>query len=189
MKKSAIGLVSSLAIALGAAFGCTVTPGDRAATPSDTSAEPEGKEPLPAVKAERVGEESQERPESTPSAKRKAFDDMTPGEKMSLMKKVVTPEMKALFAEHNRKSAQDFSCKTCHGSRAAQGNFAMPNPELLKLDASDGFADEMKEHPRGTKFMMEHVVPTMAKLLGEPVYDPETHEGFGCFGCHTKVDS
>ncbi len=186
MKKSAIVLGSSLAIALGAALGCTVTPGDRAATPSETAAEPEGKQPLPSVTAERVGEENDG---EAPTAKRKAFDDMTPGERMSLMKKVVLPEMKALFEEHNRKSAQDFSCKTCHGSRAVQGNFEMPNPELLKLDPSDGFADELKEHPRGTKFMMEHVVPTMAKLLGEPVYDPETHEGFGCFGCHTKVDS
>ncbi|OQX70182.1 MAG: hypothetical protein B6A08_01525 [Sorangiineae bacterium NIC37A_2] len=185
MKKSAI-VLGSLAIALGAALGCTVTPGDRATTPSETSAEPEGKEPLPSVTAERVGEESTG---EAPAAKRKAFHDMTPGERMSLMKNVVLPEMKALFEEHNRKSAKDFSCKTCHGSRAAQGNFEMPSPELLKLDPSDGFADELKEHPNGTKFMMEHVVPTMAKLLGEPVYDPETHQGFGCFGCHTKVDS
>ena len=36
-----------------------------------------------------------------------------------------------------------------------------------------------------TKFMMEKVVPEMVSLLGVSKYDPATHKGFGCFGCHT----
>jgi hypothetical protein len=37
------------------------------------------------------------------------------------------------------------------------------------------------------KFMGERVVPEMAKLLHEEPYNPETHQGFGCFHCHVKA--
>lgn len=35
------------------------------------------------------------------------------------------------------------------------------------------------------KFMAEKVKPTMAKLLQEPEFDPQTNQGeFGCIACH-----
>jgi hypothetical protein len=43
------------------------------------------------------------------------------------------------------------------------------------------FADK----PELSKFMAEKVSPTMADTLGLPHFNPETHEGFGCGGCHT----
>jgi hypothetical protein len=45
----------------------------------------------------------------------------------------------------------------------------------------------MKKNAKVTKFMMERVAPEMAKLLNLPPYDPATHEGFGCFNCHTMA--
>lgn len=172
----------SFVLAFAAALGCTVTPQQGPESPKDTSAaEPEGKAPLPKVTAEHV------EPSEPSAGKRKSFDAMSPGERMSFMKKVVFPEMSQLF-DSGGEEEHEFGCKTCHGPGAAQGNFKMPNPALPKLDPSDGFADEKKAKPEAVKFMMEQVVPKMAELLGEPVYDPATHEGFGCFECHTKAE-
>lgn len=111
-----------------------------------------------------------------------AFDSLSPGDKLQHMKTVVVPEMKAVFTGFDQEEFADFSCATCHGARARQGNFEMPNPDL-PLDA-----EEMAEHPEITEFMKTKVVPEMARLMGEAPYDPATHEGFGCFECHTKKD-
>jgi hypothetical protein len=42
----------------------------------------------------------------------------------------------------------------------------------------------MAEKPAIMKFMGEQVVPAMATAMGEPPFDPATHKGFGCGGCH-----
>lgn len=191
MEKPARFLGPSFVLILSAALGCTITPSKPADTPKDTSAaDPEGKAPLPAVEAERVSEGAAPSGSAQGRAneRRKSFDAMSAPERMAFMKKVVLPEMSELF-EAGGEEESGFSCRSCHGSRAAQGDFTMPNPELPKLDPSDGFADEKKANPAAVKFMMEQVVPKMAELLGEPVYDPKTHEGFGCFECHTKTES
>jgi hypothetical protein len=60
----------------------------------------------------------------------------------------------------------------------------MPNPELPKLSPEGGFKKHMDKKPEITKFMMSKVLPDMAKLLDTQPYDPKTHLGFGCFGCH-----
>lgn len=111
---------------------------------------------------------------------------MNKAERLGYMKDTVVPTMKALWAEAGEET-DDFGCKTCHGAGAQNGSFKMPNEGLPKLDASDGFADEKKEHPETVKFMMEKVVPQMAALVDEEPYNPETHQGFGCFECHTMA--
>jgi hypothetical protein len=40
------------------------------------------------------------------------------------------------------------------------------------------------EKPQMAKFMAESVAPKMAAAMGLPPYDPQTHQGFGCGGCH-----
>lgn len=109
------------------------------------------------------------------------FDDMTAPQKMKHMKEVVAPQMAKVFQEAG--GYEDFSCVTCHGPGAKQGKFEMPSDAIPALNQ-----EEMDEHPEVTKFMMERVTPEMAKLLGEDVYNPETQQGFGCFGCHTKKE-
>jgi hypothetical protein len=111
------------------------------------------------------------------------FDDMSAPEKMQHMKTVVAPEMAKVFQAVDADAYADFGCPTCHGPGAKNGNFEMPTDSLPALNQ-----EEMDEHPEVTKFMMEQVVPKMAELLGEQPYNPETHEGFGCYDCHTKKE-
>lgn len=113
----------------------------------------------------------------------KKFDEMSAPEKMKHMKTVVAPHMAKVFQELSAEEYSDFSCATCHGPGAKNGEFEMPNASLPALDQ-----EEMDEHPEITKFMAERVVPEMATLLGEEPYNPETQEGFGCFDCHTKKE-
>lgn len=134
--------------------------------------------------AESAQDESAETtPSEGPADGSGKFDDMSAPEKMQYMKKVVAPEMAKVFQGFDADEYEDFGCATCHGPGAKQGDFTMPTASLPALDQ-----EEMDEHPELTKFMMEQVVPKMAELLGEEPYNPETHEGFGCFDCHTKKE-
>ncbi|MBK6533704.1 MAG: hypothetical protein IPF99_30190 [Deltaproteobacteria bacterium] len=42
----------------------------------------------------------------------------------------------------------------------------------------------MARERRMFEFMGTRVVPVMAQLLGQQPYNPQTHQGFGCFNCH-----
>lgn len=118
--------------------------------------------------------------ESAVSSQNKSFDEMTSPEKMQHMKMVVKPKMALVFQEAAPEKYADFSCGSCHGPGAQEGDFEMPSDALPALDD-----EEMEEHPQITQFMKERVVPEMAALLGEEPYDRESGEGFGCYDCHT----
>jgi hypothetical protein len=125
-------------------------------------------------------------PEAEPAAQL-AWTDMTKDQKKEHMKSVVLPGMQAVFQELDATKYADIKCGFCHGAGVKDGSFEMPNPELPKLDPENGFAKHVKDEPQLTQFMMDRVSPEMARLLGVPPYDPETHEGFGCFNCHTMA--
>lgn len=107
-------------------------------------------------------------------------DDMPDKDKAVFMKKKVMPAMTKSFQEFDAKEFGDFSCKTCHGPQMK------PHPAdfLPELTVKDGKLKEAEEHPEMAKFMHDKVAPEMAALFGKPVYDPATHQGFGCGGCH-----
>jgi hypothetical protein len=111
---------------------------------------------------------------------------MTGSQKSVFMEKRVVPKMGTLFSQFDAKDFSKVTCQTCHGARAKSGDFKMPNADLPKLSPADKFKKHFDAKPEMTKFMMEKVVPEMADLLSTQPYNPETHQGFGCFGCHVE---
>jgi hypothetical protein len=114
----------------------------------------------------------------------KPWPTLSREERLAVMKKEVMPKMAAAFKEQDPVKYKDFNCATCHGARIKQGNFAMPNPLLPKLNAKDDFKKHAAKTPAMLKFMETHVEPEMASMLGLPAYDMKTHTGFGCGDCH-----
>lgn len=112
---------------------------------------------------------------------------MSTDERKDYMKTVVYPKMKDDFTAFDAKRFAEMNCVTCHGDSAKDGTFKMPNPKLPKLPGDEaGLKALMEKKPAIANFMKSKVVPHMASLLGEQPYNMQTHEGFGCFECHTK---
>ncbi|AKT37681.1 hypothetical protein [Chondromyces crocatus] len=126
-------------------------------------------------------------PGTDPDKEDVAYDEMSFGERAAYMDAVVLPHMKEIFVAFDAKFER-MECKTCHGSGAANGTFAMPSAEVPPLPPPEEFEAYLEdpEHLRWTQFMADQVWPEMAKLLEQPTYDPETNpEGFSCSNCHT----
>jgi hypothetical protein len=88
--------------------------------------------------------------------------------------------MAKTFQAYDAKKYGEFGCKTCHGPNKQE-----PKSFLPKLTFQGGKFTSEADKPAVTKFMMQHVVGDMAKAMGLPPFDPATHQGFGCGGCHT----
>jgi hypothetical protein len=110
------------------------------------------------------------------------FDKLDHHQKVELMKQQVVPTMKPLFQNHDAKFG-DFGCETCHGKQPEDRKFAMPNPDLPKLD----FGNMGQFKPEDVAWMKNDIMPTMAKLLNLPPHSADNPNGFGCLGCHTQV--
>lgn len=106
-------------------------------------------------------------------------DDLTKDQQIAIMKQRVMPVMKKAFQEHDASRYADFGCKTCHGPQLKN-----PHEYLPKLTLENGQLTAFAEHAEVSKFMAEKVSPDMAAAMGMKPYDPATHEGFGCAGCH-----
>ena len=109
--------------------------------------------------------------------------------KKKYMKSTVFPEMKKLFVAVDKKHYASMNCQTCHGEKAVENKFKMPNASLPKLPQPTdraGFMALQQKKPEIVKFMGTQVKPTMAALLGEKEWEPSNPEGFGCYDCHTK---
>jgi hypothetical protein len=116
------------------------------------------------------------------------WDKWSHDQKLAWMKAGVMPKMHDLFATYDSAKYADAKCKLCHGKGAEDGSFKMPNPDLPKLPKTPA---EFKTLATGKKakifaFMKDQVEPTMAGLLGEQPFDPQTKTGFSCMGCHTQ---
>ena len=171
-------LVVSLGIAglLGAAATSIAAdaPAAKAEAPKPAAAAPEG--PKVSQKAIDAG-------------KKIDWSKMDENAKKKYMKSTVLPEMKKLFVAVDKKHYSNMSCQTCHGEKAVENKFKMPNPTLPKLPQPTdraGFMALQQKKPDIVKFMGTQVKPTMAALLGKKEWEPTNPEGFGCYGCHTQ---
>lgn len=104
---------------------------------------------------------------------------MTKDQQMAFMKERVVPPLAKVFQAHDAKEFASFGCVTCHGPK-----YQEPKDFLPRLTMKDGKITSFAEKPAVSQFMAEKVVPAMAAAMGLPPYDPATHKGFGCAGCH-----
>ena len=112
---------------------------------------------------------------------------MTREQRLDWMGLEVFPKMKAAFAKYDGEGYADFECQTCHGEEMEAVDFKMPS-NIYALSPSDPVGEATDYDPEITQFMVDVVVPEMATLLHTQPYDPETQQGFGCFGCHPSAD-
>ena len=113
---------------------------------------------------------------------------MNGAERKKYMKTAVLPAMKKLFVGVDKKY-KSMTCMTCHGEKAVENKFKMPNAELPKLPAPtdrQGFMALQQKKPDVVKFMGTQVKPAMANLLNVDGWEPTNPKGFGCYGCHTS---
>lgn len=115
------------------------------------------------------------------------WKDKTRLERTDWMGLEVFPKMKMAFGEFDGESFGDFECQTCHGRNMLGVNFRMPS-EIYALSASDPVGDAEEYDADMAGFMVNIVVPEMAKLLDTSPYDPETQQGLSCFACHPVAE-
>jgi hypothetical protein len=104
-------------------------------------------------------------------------------ERQAFMAAHVEPAMKKIFQKFKAKSYGDFGCETCHGSDMEFVDFKMPNA-IYALPEKDTIAEATSYDEETTKFMVEQVVPTFARLLSESPKEPGHAGGVSCFTCH-----
>jgi hypothetical protein len=105
---------------------------------------------------------------------------MTKDQQTAFMKKNVIGPMGTVFQAHDAAKYKDFTCKACHGPE-----YKNPKDFLPHLTFKDGKMTAFAEKPDVAKFMASSVTPAMAQAMGAKPFDPQTHQGFGCNGCHT----
>jgi len=113
------------------------------------------------------------------------WGNLTKDQRTDHMSDVVLPTMSKLFAAVDKKYTK-MECETCHGKSGPDRGWEMPNPELDRLDPTDGFKNELEKHPIMTQFMMNTVVPKMAELTWHEPYNMKGGKGFSCWKCHLK---
>lgn len=107
---------------------------------------------------------------------------MNHDQKMEYMEHTVMPEMRRMFQEFDGQRFANFTCRTCHGANAREVNFHMPNgiSPLNPAQIPGMFQSQDRMHV----FMTQRLWPRMTAMLGAQPYNPQTHQGFGCLGCH-----
>jgi hypothetical protein len=163
-----------------------------AAVAAEPAAKPEAAKPAAAKPAAAAAAPAAPSPEAVAAGKKIDWEKMDVNAKKAYMKKTVLPTMKKLFVAFDKKHYSSMNCQTCHGKEANERKFKMPSPELPKLPQPTdraGFMALQQKKPEAAKFMGTEVKPTIAALLGKPEWQPSNPEGFGCYGCHTKMDA
>lgn len=173
--------LSHLTLALGITLGLSALVACGPATPDAVTPPPPAATAAPAVTAApTAAPAAQTATPVAPPAAAVAFSTMSNEQKVAHMKAVITPRMAKIFQEGDAKKYADFGCKTCHGEKKQDPHVVLPALTL----SGDGFKKLSAQKPAVMKFMAETVTPAMAAAMGEKPYDPATHKGFGCGGCH-----
>jgi hypothetical protein len=117
--------------------------------------------------------------DTEPGAPGVPWADKTFQQRQEYMGITVMPAMKELFKGYDENEFKQFKCQTCHGDDMNDVKFKMPTDSIYPLPAADPIKAATEYDEEMTKFMVEKVVPDMAKLL-----DTEPGPEFGCMTCH-----
>lgn len=130
------------------------------------------------------GEPSTGGEDAIPSAP--GWATMSHDDRAAWMAQEVVPRMETMFLAYDAERFADFSCRTCHGEGAANGDFEMPSRSLPALHPTGSPEQHrmLEDYRDGCTFMFQEVLPTMQRLLGAPGYDEATQQGFSCYACH-----
>jgi hypothetical protein len=163
---------SSLVLVVGSLGGCIeahATPsGDAGDTPDrlpDADIDPATDDPPDA---------------GNPALEPGAWDAMDFDARKQFMRDAVLPRVRPLFQAFDSERFAAVSCKTCHGSGAQAGTFALPNPELPVL-SNEGLKNPPDSQKPILTFMREVLKPSLAELLGK-----QDASDFRCTTCHTS---
>jgi hypothetical protein len=120
----------------------------------------------------------------------KPWQKMNYSEKEWYMVGKVHPVMRQVFQTFNAKKyeGEKFECVPCHGENPEERKYKMPSDHLSKVPAFGSADWKAMENSRVFKFMSKSVTPSMGKLIGEEPWNPETGEGYSCWGCHPKAE-
>lgn len=119
----------------------------------------------------------------------KPWDKMNYDEKEWYMVGKVHPVMRQVFQTFNAKKyeGEKFECVPCHGENPEQRKYKMPSDHLSPVPAFGSKDWHEMENTRMFKFMNKRVTPSMGTLIGKEAWNPETGEGYSCWGCHPKA--
>jgi hypothetical protein len=120
----------------------------------------------------------------------KPWDSMNYEEKEWYMIGKVHPIMRQVFQtfNHDKYEGEKFECVPCHGENPEAKKYKMPSDHLSKVPAYNSKEWKEMENARIFKFMTQRVTPAMGQVIGKEAWNPETGEGYSCWGCHPKAD-
>lgn len=111
-------------------------------------------------------------------------------ERIRLMRDRIVPLGEALFTQLDAEKYDMVDCTTCHGDRALDAEYSMPNPDLIVLDfrPGSGYQKLVAEMPHVIDFMKNRLTPELATALGKEQWAEDNPGGFGCWSCHLKAE-
>jgi hypothetical protein len=113
------------------------------------------------------------------------WEDLDTEGRREFMNWEVFEPMKALFQDFDATEYADFDCETCHGDNMWAVDFDMPNggPALSLSGFPFSQSSDPEEAAYG-EFMEDDVIDDFVEILDITPFNPQTGEGFGCYGCH-----
>jgi hypothetical protein len=118
----------------------------------------------------------------------KPWADMNYEEREWYMIGKVHPLMRQVFQtlDKDKYEGLKFECEPCHGPDPKARKYKMPSEHLSPVPPFDSKEYADMRGARIVKFMEQRVTPVMSSIMGMPIYDPKTKEGYSCYSCHPQ---
>lgn len=109
-----------------------------------------------------------------------AWEEMSFDERKKFMSQLILPTVAPMFHDFDAERFAAVSCKTCHGSGAKAGDFALPNADIPALN-SEELKNPSEELKPIVEFMKNVLKPAVSDLLGK-----RDTAALRCNACHAS---